>query len=421
MSRLNRLPELLTEVRWKETSVNFRIGIATGDVITDNLPCMRFLNSVNTWIGNPGSMPCPFNSNPRKPSTTISDALPDVVSSQFWEVSSEPESSIVLLGRPTDGDGNRWVCRLYDPQTGLGRLLGHCKRRPLSAVACLRGGRLLLIGGFNGENEWGDAASRLDELDARSGLWRPLSPMRTRRAFGHTATVIQLEGRQEGREVVVVCGGEDEKPFNVLSSCELYDPRENRWWSLPDMQVRRCGAAAAALSDGRLFVFGGGREGSENSVEFCRLGDWHKLRGPCTSSFWRHAAPMSWCSQWRRYEHAAAAFRNRIFVAGGWPDEQEVQIFRPPAYEEEDAPGQWTRLILPQQHMNNQRSGLSLLVHKNRLFALGGDGWNSVEEFSPGEGEKEGAMTDNFESWHWLRQKSPANIDLIMSAAVIEF
>ncbi|VDN09680.1 unnamed protein product [Dibothriocephalus latus] len=277
----------------------------------------------------------------------------------------------------------------------------------------------MLIGGFSEENGWEDSASRLDELDARTGLWKPLAPMKTRRAFGHTATVVHLGGRKDSDEVVVVCGGEDENPFNMLSSCELYHPHENRWWHLPDMKVRRCGAAAAALPDGRLFVFGGGREGNENSVEFCRLNNWSKLRGPVASSFWHQALPMSWCNQWRRYEHAAVAFHNRIFVAGGWPDEREVQIFCPPAYEDYNASGQWTRLMLPEHQMNSQRSGLCLLVHKNRLFALGGDGWNSVEEFLPEEAKKEASKEDDFTSWHWLEQTAPASIDLIMAATVI--
>ncbi|VDL95372.1 unnamed protein product [Schistocephalus solidus] len=285
-----------------------------------------------------------------------------------------------------------------------------------------RTGRLLLIGGCMLEDSSENATCEVDELDPRTGNWAALEAMMARRTYGHTATTVRVEGQQgvKDEEVIVVCGGRDEQE-NALASCELYVPPENFWYKLPDMQKKRSWTAAAALPDGRLFLFGG--VGSNNSVEFCCLRDWRTARSSTTDAFWREAAPMNWCSE-ERYGLAATAFRQDIIVAGGAPkNEQAVQVFHPPAYAAigEDALGQWTRL--EQQKLNKERVVFSLLVHRGRIFALGScfsdpAAQNSVEEFVPTEDNRTGTWKSGFESWKWVERPVPKNISKIWNATV---
>ncbi|VDK45690.1 unnamed protein product [Dibothriocephalus latus] len=135
---------------------------------------------------------------------------------------------------------------------------------------------------------------------------------------------------------------------------------------MPDMRKKRSWTAAAALPDGRLFLFGG--VGGDNSVEFCCLTGWRKTRSSKTDAFWREAAPMDWCCA-ERYGLAATVFQQNILVAGGAPkNEKAVQVFHPPAVGK-DALGQWTQLNA--QKLNKERVVFSLLVYQGRIFALG--------------------------------------------------
>ncbi|BHF76257.1 BTB And C-terminal Kelch [Sparganum proliferum] len=390
--RMTQLPALMAEVRWLETSLTFREELSSRDIISEDLSSMQFLHKVCMWIEHPENKDCPFNSKPRK-------------------------TSVVLYG-VSDKDDGRWVCQFYEPQTGQGCLVDHCETRFHTALVCV-GGRLLFIGGSILEDSRENATSGVDELNPRTGEWRTLAAMTTRRTYGHTASAVRVGDRQD-EEVVVVCGGRDEQE-NALSSCELYSPPEDCWHKLPDMQMKRSWTAAAALPDGRLFLFGG--VGGDNTVEFCCLRDWQAAQASTATTFWRQAAPMNWCYE-ERYGLAATAFRQDIIVAGGAPESgQAVQIFRPPAYDAagEGELGQWTKLLL--QKLNKERVVFSLLVHGGRLFAFGScftdpAVQNTVEEFVPPEDVNAGAGAIGFKSWKWVERPSPANISKIWTATV---
>jgi Kelch motif len=73
-------------------------------------------------------------------------------------------------------------------------------------------------------------------LEPRAGTLRPARPR-----WGHS--------RGAG-------GGNDQKTSRNLSSDEAYDPATNRWEQRTPMPTARSGIAAAVL-EGRMFVFGG--------------------------------------------------------------------------------------------------------------------------------------------------------------------
>nr|VZI22824.1 unnamed protein product [Spirometra erinaceieuropaei] len=391
-TRLQVLPELLREIRWAETSENFRQEAAKEAIMTEYPSCMDFLRQVNLFIDRPDRKSCPYNLTPRN-------------------------SQIVVYGQAVNGDG-QWVCHTYDPKTGLGRVLGRVKRRSHAALVCLRGGRILLVGGRIGENKLENATTRVDELDVHSGQWKVLAPMKIRRGEGHTATVVSTSGQQN--QMVVVCGGRDESQRD-LASCEMYDPRENRWQYLPDMRRKRCGAAAAVLPDGRLFLIGGLGDAAD-SVEFCRPTEgrtiWTSL---FPGGFWRDLS----VGAGRRFDNsAAAAFRGDLFVVGGFPASRarDVEVFHPGDLDNDQwATGQWTC----GQRMNRPRAvSCSLLVHRDRLFALGSgypSAQNTVEEFVPRNGAKADSSPDDFCAWQWEERPSPANIRDIWGAGILRF
>nr|VZI50465.1 unnamed protein product [Spirometra erinaceieuropaei] len=155
-----------------------------------------------------------------------------------------------------------------------------------------------------------------------------------------------------------------------LSSCEVYDVSQDRWYRLPDLREKRNGPAAVCLPrDNRVFVFGGKDDSAWTaSVEFCQLrADWQvKATSSSTDGFWLRAAPM----RTARAVLSATHFRGRIIAAGGFDGKNKVNVvemFIPP---DNRCPlGQWTDLAA----MKQPRSFFSLLTTRDTFFALGGN------------------------------------------------
>ncbi|BHF67983.1 Kelch-like protein 12 [Sparganum proliferum] len=181
------------------------------------------------------------------------------------------------------------------------------------------------------------------------------------------------------------------------------------------MREKRRKTAAAALPDGRVFVFGGynGRC-CLASVESCHLqADWSDtIETARTEDFWRHLAPM----RTSRYAHTAVAFKGKIIVAGGYSVNEGgnhnrqsiVEVFSPP--DAECPLGEWTRVV----DLLVARCPSALLVYKDRLYALG-DG-NTVEEFVP---EDPLTTSEDLSSWSWVELEPLNDLNAIYGAVVI--
>ena len=86
---------------------------------------------------------------------------------------------------------------------------------------------------------------------------------------------------------------------------ERYDPRRERWESLPDMEKPR-GGIAAAVVDGRIVVFGGEESGGTiREVE---------LYNPSTRR-WRSLPPM----RTPRHGLGGVSRGNRVYAIEGGP------------------------------------------------------------------------------------------------------
>jgi len=138
---------------------------------------------------------------------------------------------------------------------------------------------------------------------------------------------------------ILVCGGWDGS--TALSSCELYRSTENRWITLPSLDVARHLLRIVWLPDGRAFAIGGGdgKQMCYNNVEMMTCGwntDW------VGDSVWRKVAEMLNA----RSVFAAIVLHDLVFVAGGKTTGgvviSSVELFTPPAVDDQLALGQWT-------------------------------------------------------------------------------
>jgi hypothetical protein len=116
----------------------------------------------------------------------------------------------------------------------------------------LSNGRVLVLGGDDGEEYERFASSRAQIYDPGSGAWLPRSPMAARRVR-HSATLL-ADGR------VLVVGGSDEccsSEGAPWRSTEAYVPPDKAFAPLPPMSKPREGHVAVRLADGRVLVAGG--------------------------------------------------------------------------------------------------------------------------------------------------------------------
>jgi N-acetylneuraminic acid mutarotase len=106
-------------------------------------------------------------------------------------------------------------------------------------------GRLYAVGGRIDGNYSRNLASN-EAYDAAIGRWEQRAPLLTARS-GIAAAV--LEGR------MFVFGGE--APTGTFNQAEAYDARSNSWSSYAPMPTARHGLGAAAVA-GRIYVISGG-------------------------------------------------------------------------------------------------------------------------------------------------------------------
>jgi hypothetical protein len=107
------------------------------------------------------------------------------------------------------------------------------------------GGRFYVLAGRDAGN-----FTAAERYDPRRREWQQLPPLRTPR--GGIASARLSDGR------IVVFGGERLEPGGTtIAEVELFDPRDGRWRSLPDMRTPRHGLGGAALGR-RVFAIEGG-------------------------------------------------------------------------------------------------------------------------------------------------------------------
>jgi hypothetical protein len=185
-------------------------------------------------------------------------------------------------------------------------------------------------------------------VSAGSGSWAVTGPMRHRRFYGETATLLQ-----DGR--VLVAGGEADTGANTASA-ELYDPSTDQWTDTDRMHTVRRGHIAARLADGRVLVAGG----------------WDLGRGAWASAEMFDPASGTWTetgsmTRWRYAARAILLPDSRVLVAGGFisggGDTKGAELYDPGS-------GTWhaaRSMIAPPGAMALLPNGKVLVMHGGKV------------------------------------------------------
>jgi hypothetical protein len=144
----------------------------------------------------------------------------------------------------SEGGGSLGDVELFDPARNTVRQLSPlAMRRAAHTATPLKDGRVLVVGGYNGEYlasvEIFDPATR--RFRAAGSLTEPRS--------GHTATLLP-----DGR--VLIAGGIG-RGWTFLRSAELYDPQTGRSTAVAPMAVARESHTATLLRNGQVLIAGG--------------------------------------------------------------------------------------------------------------------------------------------------------------------
>ncbi|BHF72414.1 hypothetical protein SprV_0401547900 [Sparganum proliferum] len=371
-------PEMLKEVRWCQTTVQFRSRlVGSHPMFQESTSCARFMAQVEQWmiIADKDKPPCPFNRRRRTHRTIF----------------------FFVFGK--DKDQGRWSVLRFDPQLEKEERIADMEKRE-DATYSLVGESIFVVGGWTAQES---CSTSVEEFLVAERRWRKRASLAVGR-YGHAAAVLTEAG---GEALIGVFGG-----FNRgdLSSCEVYEVSRDRWFKLPDLREKRDEPAAACLpGDSRVFVFGG-TNGSSclASVEFCQLrADWRERA--TSSDFWQPAAPM----RTARCQLAATHFRGKIIVAGGVGGEKYldvVEMFTPP--DARCPQGQWTELA----GMKEPRRYFALLTSTDdAIFALGLG--NTVETFTAPGGSAD--VRNDLTAWSWSSKKPLETLAIIEGAASI--
>jgi N-acetylneuraminic acid mutarotase len=142
---------------------------------------------------------------------------------------------------------------LFDPARGTWTLTAHMSvARARHTATVLANGEVLVAGGattFHGEN--GSVTASAEIYNPTAGTWRPAAPMSKPR-YVHGAALLR-----GGR--VLVAGGwyatSNSDPSH--ETAEIYDPATNRWTATGSMKNARAEFSLVVLPDGRVLVAGG--------------------------------------------------------------------------------------------------------------------------------------------------------------------
>ncbi|BHF85193.1 hypothetical protein SprV_1002835600 [Sparganum proliferum] len=367
-------PEMLKEVRWCQTTLQFRSRLVDSHpMFQESISCLRFMAQVGQWMSyaDKDKPPCPFNRRRRPPQTIF-----------------------FVFGK--DKDQDRWSVLRFDPQLEKEERIADMDWRG-DATYSLVGESIFVVGGDTAQGWY---STSVEEFLVAERRWRKRASLAVGRN-GHAAAVLTEAG---GEALIGVFGGWGNG--GRLSSCEVYDVGGDRWFKLPDLREKRNEPAAACLpGDSRVFVFGG-RNGPFSplaSVEFCQLrADWRERA--TSSDFWQPAAPM----RTARFGLAATHFRGKIIVAGGGGN--VVEMFTPP--DARCPRGQWTELA----GMKEPRSFFALLTSTDdAIFALGSG--NTVETFTAQGGSAD--VSNDLTAWIWSSKKPLETLAKIAGTASI--
>jgi hypothetical protein len=161
-----------------------------------------------------------------------------------------PDGRVIVIGGNTRGDTGALLAsaEAYDPSSGTWSATGSMSvRRHKHAVVALADGRVLVVGGSNEQDAFGQYRSA-EVYDASTGMFTATGNMAAARYKISGAVIRLVDGR------VLVAGGS--------RVAEVFDPANGRFDEVPgDVDTGFSFSGAARLQDGTVLVSGGYDDG----------------------------------------------------------------------------------------------------------------------------------------------------------------
>lgn len=217
---------------------------------------------------------------------------------------------------------------------------------------------------FGGRNQSRGPLDTVEMLDTWNGCWVRCSPMPAPRAGSAAAAL------PDGRMLVIGGYGEPGIAKGLLSSCDIYDPRTQRWGakdSVTPLARARWGHGCAALG-GKIWVVGGcslqpgapAQEAFMETLKCCEIYD-------ADENIWSPGAPL----QIARSGSRVVALGERYLVAAGGCDDVFGRAETQPTVELYDpSVAAWSLLKSRLAHPRTTAAVAAIDAH--RLLVVGG-------------------------------------------------
>jgi N-acetylneuraminic acid mutarotase len=211
---------------------------------------------------------------------------------------AEYNGKIYVVGGSVGKENNRSnKLFIFDPSINKWKEAKPMPTARAALTANFIDGILYAVGGIDSS---GTPVTTNEAYDPQTDTWTKKAPMPTPRQH---LTSAEIDGK------LYVIGGRANKPqmpIVNLNANEMYDPKNDNWTILEPMPTKRSGLAAAAFTDGKIYVFGG-----EDSI---RTFNNNEKYNPKTNN-WTSELPMPTA------RHGLTAIsdhiNNKIFVIGG--------------------------------------------------------------------------------------------------------
>lgn len=194
------------------------------------------------------------------------------------------------------------------------------RRRAGSAAAALPDGRLLVVGGYDERGIVDGLLSNCDLYDPFREQWVPggAAPL-LRARWGHGCAAMGGKVYAVGGCSLKVDARPQEAFMETLRSCEVYDPKANKWDACSSLEVPRSGSRVVTLGEHLIAAVGGcddvfGRAETQATIEVYSTdtGRWSLLERRLTLP--------------RTSAGVAVVGDHCLFVAGGAPSQSSVEF-----------------------------------------------------------------------------------------------
>jgi hypothetical protein len=263
------------------------------------------------------------------------------------------DGRVLVLGGFTSEAQAAHSAEAYDPVAGRFRALPRMVTvRHSHTATVLPDGKVLIAGGYAAGST---TVANAELFDPARNTFTATGSLRAARA-GHVAVLLK-----NGK--VLIAGGVGPE-WSFLSSAELYDPATGRFVAISDMTVARESHAAVRLQDGRVLIVGGHRGRRADIILYASA----EVFDPSDNRFHR-VGDM----QTRRHKHDAVLLADgRVLVTGG-SDERDNQGAYRSTEVFDPARGTFSAgsLLARPRYKHN---GSSVLLPTGRVLIAGGAG-----------------------------------------------